>query len=124
MAKISGENAKEAIGEIGGKLTDEQWSNIINRLRGRSGVKESSQNGTRKFIEGVLWIALTRSGWKTLPIEYGNTHTIAFRFSRWTRTNVWDLVIDALGTDPRAEKLQNMVLHHRTKLERTSSSFA
>jgi transposase len=50
----------------------------------------------RRFLEAVLWLARTGAPWRDLPPELMNWRTAWRRLQRWTATDVWGRIVDAL----------------------------
>lgn len=95
-----------------GWLTDRQWRYLASRLPGKLSHNAVDGLGTRRFVEAVLWLAVTDSTWPELPRSYGNFHAAYQRFVRWARLDIWDYVATCLGGDPRLTALQRMVRSH------------
>ena len=86
-------------------LRDDQWERIQDLIPGKVGDCGVTAKDNRLFIEAVLWIARTGAPWRDLPAELGNWHTTFTRFSRWSKTGVWQRVIDAVRDDVDLEAL-------------------
>ncbi|HEX7801553.1 MAG TPA: transposase [Pseudoxanthomonas sp.] len=81
------------------RLSDPQWERISAALPGRVGKRARSGNG-RTFLEAVLWVAENQAYWLDIPKEFGDSHAVYIRFSRWAHDGVWPHVIDALRGPP------------------------
>lgn len=101
-------------------LTAEEWEQITEKLRGRLGARaRGHKSNARSFIEAVLWIARSGAYWRCLPKDFGPSHSVYVRFSRWVRGNRWGDVLDCLPTrDPRAVALAQLVAAHAASLDR------
>jgi putative transposase len=86
-------------------LRDDQWERIQDLIPGKVGDCGVTAKDNRLFIEAVLWIARTGAPWRDLPAELGNWHTTFTRFSRWSKTGIWQRVIDAVRDDVDLEAL-------------------
>jgi transposase len=53
----------------------------------------------------VVWILRTGAPWRDLPTDYGNWNTGFRRFSRWTKSGVWDKIREELIKEPDFEWL-------------------
>lgn len=86
-------------------LRDGQWERIKDLLPGKVGDPGATAQDNRRFLEAVLWIGRTGAPWRDLPPELGNWHTTFTRFARWTRTGVWNRVLQAVSADPDLEEV-------------------
>jgi len=58
--------------------------------------KGKKRPDNRLFIEAVLYIAKTGSGWRQLPISYGKWNSIWRRFNRLSESGVMDKIFETL----------------------------
>lgn len=108
-----------------GKLALRQWQYLASRLPGKLAHNAVDGLGTRRFVEAVLWLAVTDSTWPELPKSYGNFHAAYQRFVRWARLDIWDYASTCLAGDPRLPALQKMVrLHNDVRRRRNKSAAA
>ncbi len=103
-------------------LTRTQWCAIERGLPGQLRSRLGNQTGPyRRFIEGVLWVAMHNAHWTQMPGEYGAARTHYVRFLRWTFAGHWNAVADALGRDsPLAQALLSRCDEHRRQRLRRS----
>jgi putative transposase len=80
-------------------LRNDQWERIEQWLPGKASDRGVTAKDNRLFVEAVLWIARTGSPWRDLPPQLGNWHNVYTRFSRWSKTGVWQRVVDTLSSD-------------------------
>lgn len=101
-------------------MTIRRWYRVAERLP--AGVAMRSMHGltTRRFVEAVLWIAVTDSTWPELPDCYGNHQAVYQRFTRWAKLHIWTVVSLQLEGDKRAEALDRLVRQHEVIVERRS----
>ena len=86
-------------------LRDDQWERIKDLLPGKATDCGVTAKDNRLFVEAVLWIGRTGAPWRDLPAELGNWHTTTTRFSRWSKTGVWDRVFEAISQDRDEEEV-------------------
>ena len=79
------------------ELTDEQFEKIKNMLPGREGHVGVTAQDNRIFFNGVLWIFKTGAPWRDLPERYGHWKNVHRRFSRWSKTGVFDRIFRVLS---------------------------
>ena len=51
----------------------------------------------RRVLDGIFWIARTGSPWRDLPEELGKRGSVYQQFLRWTRSGLWDVLLEALA---------------------------
>ena len=107
-----------------GRLTIRRWYRVAERLP--AGVAMRSMHGltTRRFVEAVLWVAVTDSTWPELPDCYGNHQAVYQRFTRWAKLHIWTVVSLQLEGDARAEALDRLVRQHETIVARRAQGAA
>ncbi len=80
-------------------LRDDQWERIQNLLPGRDGHVEVTAKDNRLFIEAVLYRYRSGSAWRDLPSRFGDFRVVHTRFSRWSKSGVWERIFEHLATD-------------------------
>ena len=75
-------------------LTDEQWERL-HRLLPKA-QRGPQPRELRRDVNGILWILRTGAPWRDLPPCYGAWQTVASRFYRWRKAEVWDAVLAEL----------------------------
>lgn len=80
-------------------LRDDQWKHIEPLLPGREGHVGVTARDNRLFVEAVLYRYRAGIPWRDLPERFGDFRVVHTRFSRWSRSNVWQRVFQALSQD-------------------------
>ena len=86
-------------------LRDDQWERIKDLLPGKATDCGVTAKDNRLFVEAVLWMGRTGAPWRDLPAELGNWHTTYTRFSRWSKSGVWDRVFEAISQERDEEEV-------------------
>jgi len=75
-------------------ISEMEWSFIEpvlpNKVRGVPRVDD------RRVLNGIFYTLRTGCPWRDLPERYGPYTTVYNRFNRWTKTGVWDRIMDAV----------------------------
>jgi transposase len=87
------------------ELTDEQFSKIEKILPGRKNSVGVTAKDNRAFMNGVIWIFKTGAPWRDLPVRYGHWKNVHRRFSRWSKSGIFDAVFRILSQDQGMEFL-------------------
>ena len=80
-------------------LRDDQWKRIESLLPGRKGHVGVTARDNRLFVEAVLYRYRAGIPWRDLPERFGDFRVVHTRFSRWSRSGVWEHVFHALAQD-------------------------
>lgn len=91
------------------RMSKETWERVLSRLPGQVGTRARNSDGSRRYIEGVLWIAETRARWKDLPAEYGRWRAVYVKFTRWAREGLWEVIIPMLDEEPLQGAMTELV---------------
>jgi putative transposase len=83
-------------------ISDTDWKRIAGLLPGKKTDPGRTARDNRLFLDAVLWIGRTGSPWRDLPEDFGKWNSIYRRFSRWSKTGVWERVFAELQ-DPGLE---------------------
>ena len=76
-------------------LRDAQWERIQNLLPGRKGTAGRTAKDNHLFVEAVLYRYRAGIPWRDLPERFGDFRVIHTRFSRWSRSGVWERLFQA-----------------------------
>ena len=82
---------------VRGLLSDEEW-----RFSALFVIEQGPKRGRppadhRRVLDAVFWIARTGSTWRDLPGELGRWASVYKQFLRWTRSGLWDVLMEALA---------------------------
>jgi transposase len=80
-------------------LRDDQWERIQDELPGRVGHVGVTARDNRLFVEAVLWRYRSGSAWRDLPERFGDFRKVHTRFTRWSRTSVWQRLFERLAVE-------------------------
>lgn len=80
-------------------LRDDQWKRIEPLLPGRQGHVGVTARDNRLFVEAVLYRYRAGIPWRDLPERFGDFRVVHTRFSRWSRSGVWERVFQALAQE-------------------------
>lgn len=80
-------------------LLDSQWDNIESCLPRREGHVGVTAKNNRLFVEAVLYRFRAGIPWRDLPEHFGDFRVIHTRFTRWSRSGVWQKVFNLLAKD-------------------------
>jgi len=80
-------------------LRDDQWERIKDLLPGREGTVGVTAKDNRLFVEAVLYRYRAGIPWRDLPERFGDFRVIHTRFTRWSRSGVWERVFQHLAED-------------------------
>ena len=86
-----------------GDLSNEQWEKLKPLLPPQKPKTGKPNHDHRQVVNGILWILRTGAPWRDLPERYGKWESVATRFYRWQKAEIWNQVEDRLQAD--ADKL-------------------
>ena len=81
------------------ELSQVQWERIAPLLPGKAGDPGRPGSDNRLFVNGVLWVLRSGAHWHDLPERYGKWKSLHKRFSRWSKSKVWERVFADLTQD-------------------------
>lgn len=50
----------------------------------------------KRVLNGIFWVLRSGAPWADLPSRYGPYSTCYNRFHRWTKSGIWDRIMDAI----------------------------
>ena len=80
-------------------IRDDQWERIRDLLPGQEGHVGVTAADNRLFVEVVLDPDRTGMPWRDLPERFGDWKNVHQRFSRWSKSGVWEKVFLQLSAD-------------------------
>ena len=84
-------------------LKDRQWERLATHLPGKKSDPGRTGKDNRLLVEAVLWLVRVGAPWRDLPEVFGNWNSVFIRFSRWSKSGVWDRLFAAMADDPDFE---------------------
>jgi len=82
---------------VRGLLTDEEWAFFAPFVIEQGPKRGRPPADHRRVLDAVFWIARTGSPWRDLPEELGRWASVYKQFLRWTRSGLWDVLLEALA---------------------------
>jgi transposase len=79
---------------VRGLLSDEEWAPFVIESGPKRGRPPADH---RRVLDAVFWIARTGSPWRDLPGELGRWASVYKQFLRWTRSGLWDVLLETLA---------------------------
>jgi transposase len=84
-------------------LRDDQWERIKDLLPGREGHVGGTAADNRLFVEAVIYRYRAGIPWRDLPGRFGDWKNTHRRFSRWSKSGVFERIFKHLAADPDDE---------------------
>lgn len=88
-------------------LTDSQWELIeplLPEAKSGPGKPGRPTSDRREVLNGILYIVKSGCQWRMLPSEFGAWQTIYRYFNRWSRTTVWQGILEELNMKERCRR--------------------
>ena len=77
-------------------LTDAQWEQVRPLLPPENTGRGRSFKSNRLMLDGILYQMKTGVSWNSLPERFGRPRCVSDRLKLWTRTGVWERVLEEL----------------------------
>lgn len=77
-------------------LREDQWERIQGLRPGRAGHVGVTARDNRLFLEAVLYRYRAGIPWRDLPERFGDFRVVHLRHMRWSRSGVWQRVVEPL----------------------------
>lgn len=88
-------------------MNDVQWAFFEPFVTETGPLRGRPPRNHRRILEGIFWLARTKSPWRTMPEEFGKWRAVYGQFHRWSQAGIWDLLLEALAdTDSASDTLQ------------------
>ena len=84
-------------------LRDDQLERIKDLLPGRKGHVGGTAPNNRLFVEAVIYRYRAGIPWRDLPERFGDWKSTHQRFSRWSKSGVFERIFKHLAGDPDNE---------------------
>ncbi len=86
-------------------LSDQEWQSVYAILKSCTGLYVGDEAQTRRFVNAILWMALSGAQWRLLPETYGNWNSIYKRFAHWSKKGIWEQLFNQCVDLPDREWL-------------------
>lgn len=86
-------------------VSDEKWYKIFLFLKSQPGIYVGDEHKSRRFIEGILWMARSGAQWRLFPQSYGLWNSVFKRFDRWSKKGIWEKMHLVFADDPDMESV-------------------
>ena len=77
-------------------LSDEEWAFFAPFVIESGPKRGRPPSDHRRVLDAVFWIARTGLPWRDLPTELGRWASVYKQFLRWTRSGLWDVLLETL----------------------------
>lgn len=80
-------------------LRDDQWERIEKLLPGQKGTVGVTAKNNRLFVDAILYRYRSGIPWRDLPEPFGDFRVVHTRFTRWSKSGVWERVFKVLSEE-------------------------
>lgn len=94
---------------IRGLLSDAEWEFFEPFVVVGGPLSGRPPSDHRRRLDGIFWITRTGAPWRDLPEELGKWNTVYRQFLRWSRSGLWDFLLEALSDSGAAPKTIQMI---------------
>jgi transposase len=89
------------------RMDEQDWAVVLEVFRGCLSRRGDKGRNDRRFLEAVHYFAVHNITWRALPAEFGNWNSVWKRFSRLSRSGVFEAFFQALAElSPSAHLVQ------------------
>lgn len=93
---------------IRGLMSDVEWA-FFEPFVVMHGPLSGRPANHRRTLDGIFWVTRTGAPWRDLPEELGKWNSVYRQFLRWSRSGLWDFLLDALASSGAAPKTVQMI---------------
>ena len=94
---------------IRGLLSDTEWAVFEPFVVTRGPLSGRPPSDRRRTLDGIFWITRTGAPWRDLPTELGKWNSVYRQFLRWSRSGLWDLLLETLAASSAVPKTVQMI---------------
>jgi len=94
---------------IRGLMSDVEWEFFEPFVVASGPLSGRPPSDHRRTLDGIFWVTRTGAPWRDLPKELGRWNTVYRQFLRWSRSGVWDFLLEALGDSGASPKTVQMI---------------
>ena len=94
---------------IRGLMNDVEWAFFEPFVVAGGPLSGRPPSDHRRTLDGIFWVTRTGAPWRDLPEELGKWNSVYKQFLRWSRSGLWDLLLEALGDSGAAPKTVQMI---------------
>ena len=95
-----------------GDLSRQQWERLKPLLPPEKPKTGKPNHDHRQVVNGILWILRTGAPWRDLPERYGKWQSVATRFYRWQKAEIWNRVLENLQADADKQGKLDWQVHY------------
>jgi len=94
---------------IRGLMSDAEWAFFAPFVVAKGALSGRPPVDHRRRLDGIFWITRTGAPWRDLPAELGKWSSVYRQFLRWSRSGLWDLLLEAMGASGAAPRTVQMI---------------
>lgn len=94
---------------IRGLMSDVEWAFFEPFVVASGPLSGRPPSDHRRTLDGIFWVTRTGAPWRDLPEELGKWNTVYRQFLRWSRSGLWDLLLEGLADSGAAPKTVQMI---------------
>lgn len=86
---------------IRGLMSDVEWTFFEPFVVASGPLSGRPPSDHRCTLDGIFWVMRTGAPWRDLPEELGKWNTVYRQFLRWSRSGLWDFLLEGLAHPAR-----------------------